>query len=212
VIREGTNPTDGRPWVHPDTQEEWRTWLIANHATSSGVHFVSWRRTTGKPVITYEAAIEEALCVGWIDSKAGKLDEERSTLWFTARRKSSGWSRYNKERVARLIAEGRMLPSGQAVIDEAKRSGTWTLLDDVENLVVPDDLAAAFDANPPARANWEVFPRSAKRALLAWIVGAKRPETRAKRILETAIAAARNERANEPPSRDRRSEDDRSGG
>ena len=103
----------------------------------------------------------------------------------------------------RAAERGRMLPPGQAVIDEAKRSGTWALLDDIENLVVPDDLAAAFDANPPARANWEAFPRSAKRALLAWIVGAKRPETRANRIQETATAAARNERANEPAMRDR---------
>ena len=201
MITEGINPADGKPWVHPETRDEWRAWLIANHATSSGVHLTSWRRHTGRPALTYEAAIEEALGVGWVDSKAGKLDEDRSIIWYTPRRPKSGWSRPNKERVARLIADGRMLPAGQAVIDEAKRSGTWSLLDDVEDLVVPDDLAAAFEANPPARANWDAFGRSARRAILEWIVQAKRPETRAKRIHETATAAARNERANEwvPP-------------
>jgi len=201
VIEEGTNPADDKPWVLPPDRPAWRTWLGANHATSSGVHLVSWRRATGKPSVAYADAVEEALCVGWIDSKAGKLDEDRSTLWFTPRRPHSGWSRPNKERVERLIATGQMLPAGLAVIEEAKHRGTWTLLDDVEDLVVPADLAAAFDAHPPAAANFDAFRRSARRALLAWIVQARRPATRARRIVATAESAARNERANErvPP-------------
>jgi len=200
VTEEGINPADGKPWIQPPDRAAWRAWLIDNHATSSGVHFVTWRRPSGKPAVAYADAVEEALCVGWIDSKAGKLDEDRSTLWFTARRPRSGWSRPNKERVDRLIATGQMLPPGLAAIEEAKRRGTWTMLDDVEDLIVPDDLATAFDAHPPGRANFEAFSRSARRALLAWIVEARRPETRAKRIAETAAAAARNERANERPN------------
>jgi uncharacterized protein YdeI (YjbR/CyaY-like superfamily) len=96
--------------------------------------------------------------------------------------------------VERLIAEGQMLPAGLAAIDEAKRNGTWTLLDDVERLIVPDDLAAALAANPPAREHWDAFSRSPRRAMLQWIAEAKRPETRAKRIAEAAEHAARNER------------------
>jgi uncharacterized protein YdeI (YjbR/CyaY-like superfamily) len=203
VIEEGIHPVDGKPWVQPSDRASWRAWLQANHATSSGVHLVTWRRATGQPTVAYGDAVEEALCVGWVDSKSGKLDADRATLWMSPRRPKSGWSRPNKERVERLIAAGLMLPSGLAAIEEAKRRGTWTLLDDVEDLIVPDDLAAALAAAPPARSNWDAFPPSARRGILEWIVQAKRPETRARRVAETADKAARNERANAwvPPER-----------
>jgi len=201
VPKEGVAP-DGRPWVHPLDRAAWRAWLIANHATSRGAYLVTWRSATGRPAVSYGDAVEEALCVGWVDSKAGKIDDERSILWFTARRPGSGWSRPNKQRIERLTAAGLMLPAGVAAIEEAKRRGTWELLDAVEDLVVPDDLGAAFVANPGAREQWDGFSRSARRAILEWIVQAKRPETRAKRIDETARLAARGEKANQwvPPS------------
>jgi uncharacterized protein YdeI (YjbR/CyaY-like superfamily) len=185
---------DGRPMAGPFDRAGWRAWLIANHDSSSGVHLVSWRRGSGRTSVSYEDAVEEALCVGWIDSVAGRLDDERSLQWFSPRRSRSAWARTNKDRVARLIAAGLMLPAGLAAIDEAKRNGTWTQLDDVENLVVPDDLAAALDANPPAREHWDAFRRSPRRAILEWIAQAKRPETRAKRIAEAVENAARDER------------------
>jgi uncharacterized protein YdeI (YjbR/CyaY-like superfamily) len=200
---EGTAP-DGKPWVHPLDRAAWRAWLIANHATSRGAYLVTWRRHTGKPAVSYDDAVEEALCVGWVDATARTLDDDRSLLWCTARRPRSAWSRPNKIRVERLAAQGLMLPAGLAAIEESKRRGTWSLLDDVEDLVVPDDLAAAFDANPPARANWDAFSRSARRGILEWIVQAKRPETRARRIAETATRAARNEKANQWVPRDQR--------
>ena len=183
---------DGRPMAGPFDRAGWRAWLIANHATSSGVHLVSWRRASGRTSVAYEEAVEEALCVGWIDSVAGRLDEERSLQWFSPRRSTSGWARTNKARVERLIAAGLMLPAGLDAIDEAKRNGSWTRLDDVENLVVPGDLAAALAANPPAREHWDAFSRSGRRALLDWISQAKRPETRARRIAEAAESAAQN--------------------
>ena len=124
---------------------------------------------------------------------AGRLDDQRGLQWFSPRRPTSGWARTNKARVERLIADGLMLPAGLAAIEEAKRNGSWTLLDDVENLVVPDDLAAALAAHPPAREHWDAFSRSRRRALLEWITQAKRPETRANRIAEAAEHAARNE-------------------
>jgi uncharacterized protein YdeI (YjbR/CyaY-like superfamily) len=193
MTEESTAP-DGRPMVGPFDRAGWRAWLIANHATSSGVHLVSWRTGTGRTSVPYADAVEEALCVGWIDSVGGRLDDERGLQWFSPRRSKSGWARSNKERVKRLIAAGQMLPAGLAAIEEAKRNGTWSLLDDVENLVVPDDLAEALAAHPPAREHWDAFSRSPRRAILEWIAQAKRPETRATRVAEAAERAARNER------------------
>lgn len=200
---EGVAP-DGKPWVHPLDRSAWRGWLVANHATSPGAYLVTWRRHTGRPAVSYDEAVEEALCVGWVDATARALDADRSMLWFTARRPRSAWSRPNKLRVERLLAQGLMLPAGIAAIEEAKRRGTWSLLDDVEDLVVPDDLAAAFAAHPPAQAHWDAFSRSARRGILEWIVQAKRPATRAARIAETATLAARNEKANQWVPRDQR--------
>lgn len=188
---------DDAPQVHAETVEEWREWLLAHHATESGAWLVSWKTPTGKPSVKYELAVEEALCVGWIDSAGRTLDDERRALWFTRRKPGSGWARTNKERIVRLEAEGRMLPAGRAVIDAAKADGSWTLLDDVENLIVPDDLAAAFERHPGSRQNFEAFPPSARRAILEWIVQAKREATRAARLEESAQLAAQNVRANQ---------------
>ena len=193
MTKEGTAP-DGRPMVGPFDRASWRAWLIANHAASDGVYLVSWRKPSGRTSVPYEEAVEEALCVGWIDSVGGKLDEDRALQWFSPRRSRSGWARSNKDRVERLIAAGQMVPAGLAAIEEAKRNGTWTMLDDVENLVVPPDLAAALDANPAAREHWEAFSRSLRRAILEWIAQAKRPETRAKRIAEAVDNAQRGEK------------------
>lgn len=193
---------DDAPQVLCETREAWRAWLEANHATATGVWHLSWRPSTGRPRVPYEEAVEEALCFGWIDSTGGNLDEERSRQYYAPRNPRSGWARTNKERVERLMAEGRMAPAGLAAIERAKANGAWTLLDDVENLVVPPDLAAALASRPPAAANWEAFPRSPRRAMLEWLVQARRPETRAARIGAIADAAARNERAYPPPSRD----------
>ena len=181
--------------VHPETVEEWRAWLDEHHATSKGVWLVSWRKHTGRPAVSYEDAVLEALAVGWIDSQGGHLDEDRGVLRFTPRRPTGPWARTNKARVEALLAQGRMRPAGQAAIDVAKQNDSWTILDDVEALVVPDDLAAELDRHPGARAHWDGFTPSARRAMLWWIVQAKRPETRRARIAETAEKAGRGERA-----------------
>lgn len=108
------------PQVHAETVAAWRSWLRTNHARSSGVNLVSWTTATGRPRITYDEAVTEALAYGWVDSKARTIDDERSMLWFCPRKPTSGWSRPNKRRVELLLAEGRMAPAGQAVIDLAK--------------------------------------------------------------------------------------------
>jgi uncharacterized protein YdeI (YjbR/CyaY-like superfamily) len=181
--------------VQPESVAEWREWLERHHGRGVGVWLVT--RRAGASRIIYEESVEQALCFGWVDSKGRALDAERTMLWFAPRKRGSGWARTNKERVARLTAAGLMAPAGLAVIEAAKADGSWTLLDDVENLVVPDDLAAALAAHPPAREHWDAFPRSVRRALLEWLVQAKRPETRARRVAEIAEKAQVNERANQ---------------
>jgi uncharacterized protein YdeI (YjbR/CyaY-like superfamily) len=190
---------DDAPSVLFETRDAWRAWLEANHATATGVWHLSWRPGTGRGRVAYEEAVEEALCFGWIDSKGGNLDDERSRQYYAPRNPRSGWARSNKERVERLTAEGRMAPSGLAAIERAKENGAWTMLDDVENLLVPDDLAAAFALYPRSAERWAAFPKSVRRMHLEWIVQARRPATRAARIEAVATHAARNERANERP-------------
>ncbi|HEX5590147.1 MAG TPA: YdeI/OmpD-associated family protein [Candidatus Limnocylindrales bacterium] len=186
---------DDAPLVHADDRSTWRAWLEANHATSRGAWLVTWRPRSGRAGLDYEAAIEEALCFGWVDSTAGRVDDERGKLYFAPRKPRSGWAATNKARIERLIADGRMAPAGLAAIERAKANGSWELLDSVERLEVPDDLASALAARPPAAEHFAAFPPSARKQLLAWIAFAMRPETRATRIREVADAAARNERA-----------------
>mgnify|MGYP000942824389 FL=1 len=183
--------------LQPATLADWRAWLADNHARPEGVWLITYRPATGKTPFSYEQAVEEALCFGWIDGQANKLDDERTMLWFAPRRPGSGWARTNKARIERLIADGRMTPAGLSKIEAAQADGSWTLLDSVERLEVPDDLAAEFDKYPDARAHFDAFPPSARRMALAWIATAKRPETRAKRVAETARLAQENVRVNQ---------------
>ena len=180
--------------VQPAELAAWRDWLETNHATARGVWLVTWKRASGREPLGYDAAVTEALAFGWVDSLGRALDDERTMLWFAPRKPTSAWSRPNKVRVALLEAQGRMAPAGARTIAVAKENGTWTVLDDVENLLVPPDLAAAFDARPGSRAHWDGFPRSVQRGVLEWIVLARRADTRARRITETADDAARGDR------------------
>lgn len=188
---------DGKPMVQPLTREAWRAWLRENHRTHPGLWLANYKKATGKPRLDYADIVEEALCFGWIDSRANPLDEERSLLWMAPRKPRSAWSRINKERVLNLTEQGLMHASGLAVVEQAKASGRWTALDEVEQLLVPEDLREAFDRFRGSGDNWEQFPPSARRAILDWISQAKRPDTRSRRIEETASRAQRNERANQ---------------
>jgi len=181
---------------HPLTRDEWSAWLKANSGTSKGVWLVTFKKATGQPRVEYEHAVEEALCWGWIDSVARGLDEERSMLRFSPRKKGSGWARTNKVRLERLIAENRVSPQALEAIEEARRDGSWTKLDEVENRTVPDDLRVEFANYPDAEGHFEAFPPGEKRRILEWIVQAKTLETRSKRIAETAREAQINVRAN----------------
>ena len=132
-----------------------------------------------------------------VDSKPRKLDDERSMLWFTPRKARTGWSKLNKERIKKLIKAGLMAPAGLAKVEAARKDGSWNALDAAEALEIPADLAKAFSENETAKGYFDEFPRSVKKAILEWIISAKKPETRAKRIEETVAKAGQNIRANQ---------------
>jgi uncharacterized protein YdeI (YjbR/CyaY-like superfamily) len=181
------------PIYHPRDLAAWRAWLEHHHG-SKGVWVASWRKAAGKPAVPYEDLVEEALCFGWIDSTVNTLDDERGLQLMTPRKPKSSWTRLNRERVARLEAEGRMTDAGRAAVAVAQANGYWTLMDSVEDLVEPDDLAAALDAAPAARAAWDAFPPSARKQMLWSIVTAAKPETRAARIDKIVADAAEGRR------------------
>ena len=180
------------PLVEWQDRDAWRAWLEANHGASTGAWLVMNRRAARASL--YEAAVEEALCFGWIDSTAGRVDDERGKLYFAPRKSNSGWAATNKARIERLLADGLMAPAGLAAIERAKANGSWTLLDSVERLEVPPDLAAKLRAHSPAEANFAAWPPSVRKQALASIAQAKRPETRADRIRKVVDHAERNVR------------------
>ena len=177
--------------------KSWRKWLQTHHRTSENVWLIIYRKDSGIPSVAYNEAVDEALCFGWIDSVPKKRDEQSYYQYFSRRNPKSNWSRVNKEKIARLTEANKLSAAGMDMVEQAKRSGTWDALNDVENLVIPNDLADLFTQHPGSRKNWETFPRSVKRGILEWIFNAKRAATRKKRIQETAIKAAKNERANQ---------------
>jgi uncharacterized protein YdeI (YjbR/CyaY-like superfamily) len=185
----------GYELVEIEDRAGWRRWLKKHHASTNGVWLVSWRTSTGKPRIDYDAIVEEALCFGWIDGHQKPVDDERIMNLMTPRKPGSAWASSNKRRVAKLAAAGLIAEPGRRIVEAAKTDGSWSRYDSAEALDVPADLAAALAADAKAAANFAAFTDAAKRAILRWLIDAKREETRAKRIAETVRLAARNERA-----------------
>ena len=180
---------------HPKTRTEWRKWLAANHAISTGIWLVLIKKGARIPGLTYADAVEEALCFGWIDSRPGTLDAQQYKLYMSPRKPGSVWSKLNKQRIRRLVKEGRMTPAGLVKIEAAKKDGSWNTLDEVDRLVIPADLLEQLSANPEAKRNFEGFSSSSRKIILFWIASAKRAETRQKRIEETVRLAAQNVKA-----------------
>lgn len=168
----------------PTTRQHWRAWLEEHHATKQAIWLIYAKKTSALPGITYSEAVEEALCFGWIDSRAQPIDQLTYRQFFSPRMPTSGWSKVNKERIQQLIQAGLMRDAGLRCIDQAKHNGSWLLLDDIEALIIPDDLEKACQERPMAKAYFLTLCRSDKRALLLWIVLAKRAVTRQKRIDE----------------------------
>jgi len=183
--------------LHAKSRNDWREWLGKNHLTERSVWLIIYKKDSNIPSIYYPEAVDEALCFGWVDSKPNKRDENSFYQFFSKRNPKSNWSRLNKEKVAKLIEQGLMQAAGFEIINIAKQNGTWTALDEVEDLIIPDDLQKLFTNNNAAFENWKCFPPSSKRGILEWILNAKKPETRQKRIEETASLAEKNIRANQ---------------
>lgn len=183
--------------VDAPTRADWRQWLADNHAAKANIWLKIYKKNSGIPSVTYSEAVDEALCFGWIDSSARKGDDQHYLQFFAKRNPKSNWSRVNKDKVETLTQAGLITEAGQAMIDLAKRTGTWTALDDVDNLVNPPDLQESLNANPTAKECFDAFPRSVKRGILEWLLNAKTPATRAKRVADIIAKAERNERANQ---------------
>ena len=184
---------DGEKVVARDAAT-WRAWLEANHQTSKGAWLVRPRPGSDLDLIGYDDAIRQALCFGWIDGPVRSFDEQTGGLWFAPRRGSSGWAATNKVRLEILEREGLMAEAGIRAVELAKSNGSWTILDNAEALREPDDLAAALDAEPEARARWDAFPPSSRKFGIAAVDAARRPETRAARVAKIVADSAAGKR------------------
>jgi len=188
------NAPPDTPTICPANSAEWRQWLQENHGTHTGVWLVYLKKSAGHTRLSWSHAVDEALCFGWIDSKAKRVDDDRYIQFFCRRKPKSGWSKINKEKINLLIENGKMTEAGLRAIETAKQNGAWQLLDEVEAHVVPPDLAAALAQYPGAQAYFLGLSPSVRRSILQWLVLAKRPETRQKRIAEVANEAANGQR------------------
>ena len=184
------NILDRLPSVEARNRAAWRAWLRRHHRTAPGAWLVYHKKHSDTPSVTYEEAVQEALCYGWIDSLVRALDRDRYRQLFTPRKPRSTWSQANKRRVARLLAEGRMQPAGLAKIEAAKANGSWRSLDAVESLTIPADVRRAFAAEGDALRHFRGYAASLRKGVLYWLASAKRPETRALRLAKLVAYAA----------------------
>jgi len=187
----------GTKAVSAPTRKIWRNWMAKYHEKETSVWLIIFHKKSRQASVYYDEAVEEALCFGWVDSVSNSRNEESSYLYFAKRKPKSNWSKANKDRVEKLTKLGLIMPAGQAMIDLAKQTGTWTALEVVDQLTIPSDMQKLFSKNKTAEKNFLAFPASTRRGILEWILNAKRPETRQKRIEETVTLAAQNIRANQ---------------
>lgn len=163
----------------------WRAWLRERHAEAPEIWLLLHKKHVSEPCVSYDEAVEEALCWGWIDGLTKRRDERSYTVRFTPRKPGSVWSESNVARVERMIAEGRMTPAGMALVDEAKRRGAWEQATSGRLDATPPELEAALAAEPAAQGRWRALAPSHRRMYAYWILEAKRPETRERRVAET---------------------------
>ncbi len=176
--------------IQPKSRQAWRAWLQKHHASSSGVWLVFAKKASGLPTVTYNDAVEEALCFGWIDGLTHPVDDTYYEQRFTPRKPKSRWAASNKARVEKLIAAGLMTDAGMKMIDIAKASGTWNAFDAVDALTEPSDFKRALGATTGARNGYQAYTPGMKKQCLHYLNDAKRPETRARRIALIIEAAA----------------------
>lgn len=175
---------NGKEVLAPEERAHWRSWLASHPDRTVGVWVVYLKKSSDLEGPIYEDLVEEALCFGWIDSVTRRVDNDRVIQWFSPRRPGGIWSTLNKERIERLEKAGLMTAAGRQAIDRAKADGSWSQADDIDALVVPADLEAAFGDHPQARVAYQSLPASTKKQMLWAVHSAKRPETRARRVAD----------------------------
>ena len=176
-------------------RDKWRDWLGRYYATENGIWLVFYKKGTSKPTIDYEAAVEEALCFGWIDSIIKKVDDEKYVRKFTPRKDKSYWSELNKKRAKKMTKDGRMTDAGLAKIKAARKNGLWSQTGRPNvSLDIPLEFAKALDKNKKAKENFEKLAPSYRKHYIGWITTAKRDETKKKRIRESLMLLAKGKR------------------
>lgn len=175
----------------PYNKQEWREWLELNHKKEKAIWLIFYKKSSPQYNLSWSESVDEALCFGWIDSVKKTIDSEKYKQYFSKRKTNSVWSKVNKDKIDFLINEKLMQEAGYKTIEVAKRNGSWSTLDSVEALVVPEDLKKEFNERAGSLEYYESLSKSAKKILLAWIALAKRPETRQKRIIEVAENASK---------------------
>ncbi len=176
-------------------QKDWEAWLKQHHADSNGVRIKIAKKGSGVASIDYAGAVESALCYGWIDSQALSFDNQYYLQKFTPRKPKSKWSKLNCEKVEALTAAGRMQPSGYHQVELAKADGRWNAAYDPQSqITIPDDFQRELDQNPAAQAFFSTLNSQNRYAILYRIQDAKKPETRAKRILKFVEMLANNQK------------------
>ena len=176
-------------------KNEWRNWLLQNHDKEREAWLIFYKKNSGKTGMSYNAALEEALCFGWIDGKLKSVDDDKYVIRYSPRKSRSVWSRINREKAEQLIAQGKMTDAGLAKVAEAKRNGSWeaAYTNRIKD-VLPADLEAALSANRTALANFQGFANSYRNMYIGWVTGARTEETRKKRIAEVVERSILNKK------------------
>lgn len=183
------------PELYFERDVDWYDWLLQNHNEHRAVYLIFYKLETGMPTMRWEEAVKVALCFGWIDSTVKSLGQGKRRQYFCRRKPRSPWSTLNKKYIVELEGAGMIQPSGYTAIDIAKENGAWTEMDDVENLVIPNDLQLAFDKSPKAFENYLNFAPSYRKSFLHWLHNAKREETRMKRISQIITSCEQNKKS-----------------
>ncbi|HSY60326.1 MAG TPA: YdeI/OmpD-associated family protein [Cytophaga sp.] len=179
---------------YPKNKKAWRQWLEENHASKKTIWLICYKKSANKDTIIWGDAVDEALCFGWIDSTVRPIDDEKYMRSFMKRKPNGTWSKINKEKIELLIASGKMTNAGLECIEKAKQNGSWEILDEVEELIIPKELEEAFKTKPGSKDFFISLSRSVRKAMLHRIALAKRPETKQKRIVEIIEAAGLNKK------------------
>ena len=176
------------------SRKDWRDWLEQNHKKTNAIWLIFHRKNTPDFNLSWSESVDEALCFGWIDSTKKTIDDKRYKQYFCKRKEKSNWSKVNKKKVKTLIEQGLMMEAGYKSIDIAKENGSWTFLDSIEKLTIPDDLDKELAKHSQSSEYFNSLSKSIRKGMLYWVASAKRPETRKRRIKEIVENASLQQR------------------